>query len=126
MKRITTLLATVGCSVAMSSLCCNRSPCDEPRKDIEAQIAATCDQGAGGLTNSRFCNRCMKAGYPSYEKVGGKCICGELAFGGACISVKDDERVRAAVAFADEDCSEFFLPTEDAGVTVPAADGGRP
>lgn len=126
MKSIATLLAAVGCFLAVSNFSCNQSPCDEPRKDIEGQIATTCDQGAGGLTNSRFCNSCVKAGYPSYEKVAGKCICGELAFGGACISVRDDERVRAAVAFADEDCGEFFLPTEDAGVTVPTGDGGRP
>jgi hypothetical protein len=112
---------------------CTGEPCAEPRRTMEKRIAEACNPDAGGLVSSRFCTKCVSAGFPSYEKVSGKCICGQLAFGGACISVTDDERVRAAVAFADTDCSEFFLPTEDAGVVpeqpegdaAQGSDGGR-
>lgn len=90
---------------------------------MEKRIVEACNPDAGGLVSSRFCTKCVSAGFPSYEKVSGKCICGQLAFGGACISVADDERVRAAVAFADTDCPEFFLPSEDAGVVPTEAVG---
>lgn len=116
MKRALGWVAALALLGAAASAACTGEPCAAPRKEMERQIREVCSPEAGGLVSSRFCGKCMKAGFPSYEKVSGKCVCGELSFGGACIAVMDEERVRAAVAFADTDCAEFFLPTEDAGL----------
>lgn len=123
MKRLGILILATDLAGLLVLACApsNGSACEVARNKTVDAMTKVC--GEGGYANSKFCRRCVDAGY--FSTTGASvCQCRNLTFDEDSCSYQnvDDTRatVRSAISWADSVCAEFtppaaIAPLEDAG-----------
>lgn len=100
--------------------------CEQAREVVISAEESVCfpdSGGANGYKDSKFCARCVAAGY--YSTTGASvCQCTNLTFNADFCSYQtgDDavSAVRAAIDWADQNCADFTPPT----AILPALEAG--
>jgi hypothetical protein len=128
MRHLALVIAAVSI-VSVASACNDGSgDCEAARSTIVGAMTDLCfgDASPNGYTSSKFCTQCVAAGY--YSTTGASaCQCQELTFDTASCAyetgVDAKAAVRAAIDWADGQCSNFTPPKAIQPVVEAGADG---